>query len=163
MIKIFVPSHNRRNSFGLISCYLNKSYFYAYRHLEIIVSVALLGVETLKYPPFHRICFFNETFSFFKLVSVFFSKWNFPKNGLWLILVVRYCFIYIFDIKKYKIYFFISEIYYNNNFYSYEFIYLFLFKKRTKFVGFITPVVERRLIHLKYLVAVPILPVLHVS
>ena len=31
--------------------------------------------------PFHGICFFNETFSFFNLVSDFFSRWNFLKTG----------------------------------------------------------------------------------
>ena len=63
----------------------------------------------------------------------------------------------------YKNYFFISEIYYDNNFYSYEFIYLFLLKNLVKFVSFINPVVERWLIHLKSLVAAPVLFVLHLS
>ena len=48
---------------------------------SIIVSATLLEVETLKYPPFHGICFFVEIFSFFSLVSDFFSEWNFSKNG----------------------------------------------------------------------------------
>ena len=78
-------------------------------------------------------------------------------------MVVSCCFIYIFDMKKYSNYFFISEIYYDNNFYFYEFTYLILLKKFIKFVFFITPVVERRLIHLKSLVAAPVLFVLHVS
>ena len=60
----------------------------------IIVSVTLTGVETLKYPPFHGICFFVEIFSFFSLVSDFFSKWNFSKNWF-LLLVFKYWFIYI--------------------------------------------------------------------
>ena len=60
----------------------------------IIVSATLTGVETLKYPPFHGICFFVETFSFFSLVSDFFSNWNFWKNGF-LLLVLKYWFIYI--------------------------------------------------------------------
>ena len=127
-----------------------------------IVSATLSGVETLKYPPFHGICFFDEIFSFFNLVSVFFSKWDFSKTGLQL-LVVRYCIIHIFDIKKYNNYIFISEIYYDNSFYSYKFITSFFKKKRIKFVGFITPVVERWLIHLKSLVAAPVLFVLYVS
>ena len=49
--------------------------------LIIFASATLSGVETLKYPPFHGICFFDEIFSFFSLVSDFFSKWNFTKNG----------------------------------------------------------------------------------
>ena len=40
----------------------------------MIVSETLLRVETLKYPPFVGICFFVEIFSFFSLVSDFFSK-----------------------------------------------------------------------------------------
>ena len=60
----------------------------------IIVSVTLTGVETLKYPPFHGICFFVEIFSFFSLVCDFFSKWNFSKNWF-LLLVFKYWFIYI--------------------------------------------------------------------
>ena len=39
-----------------------------------IVSANLSGVETLKYPSFHGICFFDEIFSFFNLVSDFFSQ-----------------------------------------------------------------------------------------
>ena len=75
-------------------------------------------------------------------------------------MVVRYCFIYILEIKKYQNYFFILVLYYDNKSYSYEFIYLFLLKKLIKFVGFITPVVERWLIQLKSLVAAPVLFVL---
>ena len=54
-------------------------------------------------------------------------------------------------------------MYYDNNFYSFEFIYLFLLKKLINFVGFITPVVERWLIHLKSFVAAAVIFVLHVS
>ena len=42
--------------------------------LILIVCATLSGLETLKYPPFHGICFFDEIFSFFNLVSYFFSK-----------------------------------------------------------------------------------------
>ena len=41
--------------------------------MKIIVSATLLGVETLKYLPFHGIGFFDEIFSFFNLVRDFFS------------------------------------------------------------------------------------------
>ena len=47
----------------------NRSY-----QLAIIVFATLLGVETLKYTSFHEICFFNEIFRFFDLVSDFFGK-----------------------------------------------------------------------------------------
>ena len=60
----------------------------------IIVSATLTGVEALKYPPFYGIFFFVEIFSIFSLVSDFFSKWHFSKNGF-LLLVLRYWFIYI--------------------------------------------------------------------
>ena len=42
--------------------------------MTLIVSATLSGIETLKYPPFHGICLFVEIFSFFNLVSDFFSK-----------------------------------------------------------------------------------------
>ena len=66
----------------------------------IFVSATLSGVETLKYPSFHGICFFDKIF-FFNLVSDFFSKWNFSKNGF-TVLILRYWFIYIFDIRNNK-------------------------------------------------------------
>ena len=40
---------------------------------DIVVSATLSGVETLKYPTFHGICFFDEIFKFFNLVSDIFS------------------------------------------------------------------------------------------
>ena len=40
----------------------------------VIVSATLSGVETLKYPPFHGICFFFEVFSFFSLVGDFLEQ-----------------------------------------------------------------------------------------
>ena len=48
---------------------------------SFIVSATLSGVETLKYLSFHGIYFFDEIFSFFNLVSDFFSKWYFSENG----------------------------------------------------------------------------------
>ena len=48
--------------------------------LSFVVSVILSGVETLKYPRFHGIFFFDKIFTFFNLVSDFFSNWNFSKN-----------------------------------------------------------------------------------
>ena len=54
---------------------------------SLIVSVTLSGIETLKYPSFHGICFFDEIFSFFNLVSSdLFSKLNFIKTGFYLLL-----------------------------------------------------------------------------
>ena len=47
---------------------------FAHAEHNLIVSATLSGVETLKYPPFYGICFFVEIFSFFNLVSDFFSK-----------------------------------------------------------------------------------------
>ena len=47
-----------------------------------IVSATLSKVETLKYPSFHGICFFDEIFSSFNLVSAFFSNWDFSKTRL---------------------------------------------------------------------------------
>ena len=49
---------------------------FCFTHAEhnLIVSATLSGVETLKYPPSHGICFFDEIFSFYDLVSDFFSK-----------------------------------------------------------------------------------------
>ena len=41
----------------------------------------LIGNRTLKYRPFHEICFFVEIFSFFSLVSDFYNKQNFSKMG----------------------------------------------------------------------------------
>ena len=38
---------------------------------KFFVSANLSGVEILKYPPFHGICFFVEIFSFFSVVSDF--------------------------------------------------------------------------------------------
>ena len=76
---------------------------------RFIVSATLSGEDTLKYPSFHGIYFFGKIFSFFNLVSDFFSKWTFSKNGV-SVLVLRYWFIYIFDIKNYKNYFFNIEI-----------------------------------------------------
>ena len=49
--------------------------------MSIFVPATLSGVETSKYRPFHWICFFDETFRIFNLLSDFFSKWNFSKNG----------------------------------------------------------------------------------
>ena len=40
----------------------------------LIVSATLSEVETLKHPPSHGICFLDEIFRFFNLVSDFFSK-----------------------------------------------------------------------------------------
>ena len=54
---------------------------------SLIVSVTLSGIETLKYPSFRGICFFDEIFSFFNLVSSdLFSKLNFIKMGFYLLL-----------------------------------------------------------------------------
>ena len=54
---------------------------------SLIVSVTLSGIETLKYPSFRGICFFDEIFSFFNLVSSdLFSKLNFIKTGFYLLL-----------------------------------------------------------------------------
>ena len=81
-------------------------------------------------------------------------------------MVLGYWFIYIFDIKNYKNYFFITETRYDNSLYSNKLIYLFIFKKTCLFlitVGFITPVVKEWLIHIRTLVAAPALLVFHVS
>ena len=54
---------------------------------SLIVSVTLSSIETLKYPSFRGICFFDEIFSFFNLVSSdLFSKLNFIKTGFYLLL-----------------------------------------------------------------------------
>ena len=54
---------------------------------SLIVSVTLSGIETLKYPSFRGICFFDEIFSSFNLVSSdLFSKLNFIKMGFYLLL-----------------------------------------------------------------------------
>ena len=54
---------------------------------SLIVSVTLSGIETLKYPSFRGICFFDEIFSFFNLVSSdLFSKLNFIETGFYLLL-----------------------------------------------------------------------------
>ena len=43
--------------------YLDSQRYILFIHL--IVSATFSGVDTLKYPPFHGICFFVEIFSFF--------------------------------------------------------------------------------------------------
>ena len=58
---------------------------------SLIVSVTLSGYPsfhlTIKYPSFRGICFFDEIFSFFNLVSSdLFSKLNFIKTGFYLLL-----------------------------------------------------------------------------
>ena len=94
----------------------------------VIVSATLSGEVTLKYPSFHAIYFFDEIFSFLNLVSDFFSKWIFLKNEFSL-LILRYWFIYIFDIRNHKNNFFQGKICFNNNVYFNKFIYLFFFTK----------------------------------
>lgn len=42
--------------------------------VQPIVSATISGVEILKYPLFHGIYFFNESFSFINLVNDFFGK-----------------------------------------------------------------------------------------
>ena len=42
---------------------INATYLFAEEY--VIVSTTLPGDETLKYPPFHGICFFDEIFSSF--------------------------------------------------------------------------------------------------
>lgn len=51
--------------------------------VQPIVSATISGVEILKYPLFHGICFFNESFSFINLVNDFFGKWSFSKKNPW--------------------------------------------------------------------------------
>ena len=95
--KIFLTKIKRRGQ-GTIpsSCFR-----VIFLHL-LIVSATLPEVETLKHPPSHKIWFLDEIFRFFNLVSDFFSYWNFSRNKCQL-LVLRYCFIYIFDIKNYNL------------------------------------------------------------
>ena len=51
----------------------------------VFVSVTLLGEET---PSMLQDLFLDEIFSFsFNLVSYFFSKWNFSKNGFQLLVL----------------------------------------------------------------------------
>ena len=90
----------------------------------VFVSATLSGVETLKYPSSYGICFFDKIFSFFNLASDFFSRWNFSKNGF-SVLILRYWFIYIFDIRSYKNYFFHAKICFDNNFCFNKFICFF--------------------------------------
>ena len=47
----------------------------------IVVPATLSGVETLKYTPFHGICFFVEIFSFFNLVTFLVSEIS-QKTGI---------------------------------------------------------------------------------
>ena len=72
-------------------------------------------------------------------------------------MILRYWFIYIFDIINYKNYFFNMRIYFDNNFYITKFIYLFHVQNLNTFVNFKTPVVERRLIQMKRPVAASVL------
>ena len=51
-------------------------------------------------------------------------------------MTLRYWFIYIFDIRNYKNYFFDMKIYFDNNFYFNKFIYLFLLQNLNNFVSF---------------------------
>ena len=128
----------------------------------VFVSATLSGVETLKYPSSYGICFFDKIFSFFNLASDFFSRWNFSKNGF-SVLILRYWFIYIFDIRNHKNYFFNANICFDNNFYFKEtskFIYLFLLQNLNNFVSFKTLVVERWLIQMNRPVAAPTILVL---
>ena len=120
----------------------------------IFVSATLSGVETLKCPSSYGICFFDKI-----LASDFFSRWNFSKNGF-SVLILRYSFIYIFDIRNYKNYFFSAKIYFDNNFYFSKFIYLFLLQNLNNFVSFKTPVVERWVIQMNRPVAAPAILVL---
>ena len=85
---------------------------------------ASLSSRDIKIPFISRVCFFDEIFSFFDLASDFFSKWNFLKNWFY-VLILRHWFIYIFDIKNYKNYFFNTKIQFDNNFYFNEFICFF--------------------------------------
>ena len=100
-----------------------------------IVSATLSEVETLKYPSFHGICFFDEIFTSFNLVSDFFSKWNFLKTGF------RYLRVFGINIKVliylnlWHDYFFNMKIYFDNNFYFNKFIYLFLLQDLNIFVS----------------------------
>ena len=64
---------------------------------------------------------------------------------------------------NYKNYFDIMTILCDNNFYTNKFIYLFLLKKLDNFVCFITPAMEKWLIHMKRLVAAPALFFFHMS
>ena len=118
-----------------------------------------MWVETLKYPSFHGICFFDEIISFFNLVRDFFSKWHFWEKEF-SVLILRYWFIYILERKNYKNYFFNTKLVFDNNFYFNKFIYLFLLQIPNSFVSFKTPVVERWLIQMKRPVAAPALLVL---
>ena len=53
---------------------LTRNDLYDTIYMTLILSATLSGVETLKHLPFHGICCFVEIFSFFSLVSEFFSK-----------------------------------------------------------------------------------------
>ena len=64
--------------------------------INIFVSATLSGVEALNTLHFTGFVFSTSFLVFFDLVSDFFSKWNFLKNGFY-VLVLRYWFIYIFD------------------------------------------------------------------
>ena len=71
-------------------------------------------------------------------------------------MVLRYWFIYIFDIKDYKDYFLNTKIEFDNNFYFSKFIYLFLIQNLNNFAGFTTRFLERWLNHMKRPVAGPV-------
>ena len=143
--KYYVSANFYRKILGLFMKHLSTTLNYEnlYATLSsgrLFVSATLSGLETLKYSPFHGVCFFDKIFSFFNSVTFLVSE---IVQKAWLyLLVVKFCFIYILDIIKYENYFFIPEIYYDHSFYSYEFIYLFLLKKLIKFVGFMAPAVE---------------------
>ena len=77
---------------GIYFCNRVNEFSQKYEKVDFIVSATLSG-ETLKYPPFHGIFFFVEIF----LVSGISQK-----NGYHL-LILRYWFVYIFDIRTIKI------------------------------------------------------------
>ena len=83
----------------------------------LIVSATLLGVETLKYPPFHGFVFLPR--SLVNLVTFLVSE-----NGL-SSKVVRYCFVHLYDIKSIK-----------TTFLSQKFIVITIFALKNSFICF---------------------------
>ena len=114
---------------------------------SLIVSVTSSQVETLKYPSFHRIRFFDEIFLKFLKKRVVSINIKIP------------IYLHLWH-RKYKNYFFHAKMCFDNNFYFNKSIYLFFLHNLNNFVNIRTPVVERWLIQMKRLVAAPALLVL---
>ena len=83
----------------------------------------------------------------FYLVNDFFSKWNFSKNGLQL-LMVRYWFIYICDTKTIKVTFSLQKFNLLVNLTQINSFSCFFWEWLNNSVGFTTPIVKKWRIHI---------------